>query len=224
MEELTKQYVPVQGLVLYKEENSNNKYLEIVDIEDGKMKNPLPASLKLVGRMIEGVQYEDQKKTIVYEGIIPKEIILCECTPDRLKVIFQDNSPKRTMFFANEMFPQLEYNVPKLIFKVTNKDVRVYAYFKDCGRETKLFRAPFLNVGNNGSTCMGSAALDDWKDFKNVNEFIRHVKDKFWNSEFSELHGSPTKFSYKEYLEYCITKTPKSHQLTNTKKRLKDIL
>lgn len=226
LNELKGTYTPEQALVLYKD-NSNsysNKYLEVVDIKNGVMCNPTPASLELVGKMIANVQYESQTKTIYWKGRIPKDLLKLHCNPDYIDIVLVQEACKQQMHFRNEMYPSGVYNVPKLCFHIRNSNVNVYAVGNKCKAGTTLYRAPFLNVGNSGSTCMGSATPDDWKKFDSVNSYVSHVLGMFWNSEFSEIHGTPVEGSMSAYMMSCVDAPPKLKQLTKIDKILEDIL
>lgn len=78
--------------------------------------------------------------------------------------------------------------IPRLIFKATKNQLSVYA-LKETRRptaKTKLYYAPFFNVYESGSVCMGTVGIKVAKA-ESLEEFIQLWETLFFNSYFSHL-------------------------------------
>lgn len=83
---------------------------------------------------------------------------------------------------------------PPLVFLVIGNQYHVFA-LKDSkrpGADTALFHAPYFNVYDSGSVCMGSAA----KPSKITPEHIKEMEDSFFNSSFTHVNGKVKKIDH----------------------------
>lgn len=222
LSKLFQEYKPSKALILYTSKENNN-YLEVVDIINNKLTNPVPASLELIGKMIEYIEYEKQNKSIYYKGIIPKDLISFNCTETEINLIYKIKPSKYKLLFRKGLFNNYTINLPGLIFHYNENKLKVYTYFNYKEENTILYRTPLLNINDSCNVCMGNASIKDWKEFDNINEFIEHINFQFWNSEFSEIHGKPCKIDYEEFLESSINKVISSKHLFKLNFKLNDL-
>lgn len=117
-------------------------------------------------------------------------------------VWYRKGSNATCRFLHKDEVIEVSCNVPPLIFCASAGTLKVVAY-KGKGKpnsSTKLFRAPFPNIGSSGSMCLGSNKLDHF-----ISEsMIDFVEEMFFESEFTELHGSCLKGveSYQQIVEF----------------------
>lgn len=83
---------------------------------------------------------------------------------------------------------------PALVFLVISGHYRLFAIkeSKRPGAETALFHAPYFNVYDTGSVCMGSAA----RPSKLTPEHIKEMEDSFFNSSFTHVNGKVRKIEH----------------------------
>ncbi|TNC80233.1 MAG: hypothetical protein C9356_15000 [Oleiphilus sp.] len=82
----------------------------------------------------------------------------------------------------------LSVAVPNLLFCLHAGRLWVFAY-KGRGApdlDTPLYRAPFGNINDHGFMCVGANHLPEFPDIAE----IERVEEMFFQSEFSEVHGS----------------------------------
>jgi PRTRC genetic system protein B len=91
--------------------------------------------------------------------------------------------------------------LPGLVFKLSGSGLSIYAVRGNSRPEpsTPLFYAPFYNTYENGSVCMGSAAIPNYVDPR----YIPECENAFFNSEFthSNYHGKEKVLRYKGCLK-----------------------
>jgi hypothetical protein len=221
IEELDEVYVPKRALVLYTS-NRNGRYLEMTDIKNNALRNNRPASKRMIGNMLKDLESERDDRVLTYKGFIPEDLLLLETGKGKINFVQRTEPRKANLIFKKEMFPSGEYHIPGLVFVQYEGSRRVFAYLNWQGMYTILYRAPFLNVNDGNSLCVGSSLGGLRAD--TANEYIEQYIDRFFNSEFSELQGEPTKCSYEDYLKHTKYNYPTASQhLRRSKTRLEDI-
>ena len=112
--------------------------------------------------------------------------------------------------------------IPTLVFKIQENVLYVYAAKTDnVDANTKLFKAPFHNVYDDGSICMGNAKIK--KSFE-INKIMKNYEDAFFLSKFTHLQsqGSPIKGNLNTYLN-SNNKIEKK-VLIDTKLKVEDLI
>lgn len=199
---LGKECKPVLSVVVYKageeRRGNNNYYLESHDINDqGQIMEGKPLLQSTLSEMVE-MFYEDRKERSQVSGFVP-ENVLCysPLSGGSYKIIWYRPAETRYIHFAKQLkIKSGKASIPALLYRVNRTEFSVFAMNKE-GRpteKTRLFRAPFHNVSDNGVVCLGNAKVKRplEKSFENV---IKYWEDLFWLSEFSHLNGAsnPTK-------------------------------
>ncbi len=136
-----------------------------------------------------------QKLLADLQGTLPVEILpdnvlarmidsVCWWVPATTRVMYymKDRSPELNAL-SGGVFPQ-----PALLFEARRSclSVRALAENKRPDASTKLFRAPYWNVGDGGNVCLGST-----RSPKEATVFsMKRWEDSFFESEFTHANGS----------------------------------
>lgn len=198
-ESLIKTYKPQLSIVVYKAEGMSDEfYLESHSINEGGQIMEGKPLLQETLQGIVDVFYDERQNTIRITGYIPENVLLFSLLPGgNYKIIWCRPAEVRFIPFA----PQLHIKsatawVPAMVYVVDRKSLSVFA-LKSNSRpkeNTKLYRAPFHNVSDQGSVCLGSAKVKK-PATKTYDSLMRYWEDLFWLSEFTHLNGAsnPTK-------------------------------
>jgi PRTRC genetic system protein B len=237
-EALSKTYKPELSIVVYKADQSygfygDKYYLEAHQInEQGQLLEGKP----LLQETIQGIVdtfYSEQKDKSSLKGVIPENLLIYKPMPAG-KYLLAWYRPAAIKFFHFAKPLKLTSGkmwTPNLLYCVDGNDLFVYAMKKD-GRpdeKTKLYRAPFHNIYDDGEVCLGNASVKKPSD-KTFLSVIKYWEDMFWLSEFSHLNGAsnPTKTELKKVYEMLLKSTRKKwadiDELKESKRQIKSIL
>lgn len=196
LELLSSTFKPSLAIMLY--QSGEEYYLESHNINDaGQLAEGKPLLQETVQGMVD-VFFDDRKNQIQIGGFIPDNILSFDTKPGgQYHMIWYRPAEIRFIHFAAPLkLKSTKAWVPPMIYEVNRKEFSVYT-FRGAGRpnmKTKLLRAPFHNVSDNGDVCLGNAKVNRPK----VNSYaalMKYWEDLFWLSEFSHLNGAsnPTK-------------------------------
>jgi PRTRC genetic system protein B len=123
-----------------------------------------------------------------FKGIIPKNV-LCYKTMEK-EVVWQTKSEIRNLLYREGLPIQSgEYYVPNLLWKLKGNTLRIFATFKLVEDEKQhLYNAPFFNVSQDGTVCMGNAEFIS-SDF-DYSVIIKKAETAFWNSYFTHTNNN----------------------------------
>jgi PRTRC genetic system protein B len=201
------------AIVLYK--GAGEDYAEVHQIIDGEFQNARPLSredLVAFARIADDKDNSAEKKCFPFRNILGFKSNAIEtwitwiCPAQQLELLFSTGIKSG------------KYYIPNLIFQSDGRTVRVYAIkqrsISKINKETKVYRAPFMNTGSSGSVCMGNVKM---KKYKTLTEMIHIVETAFFKSKFTHtnyneivkgslidaFHNQQGKFDEKLLLEYC---------------------
>jgi len=121
-----------------------------------------------------------------FKGIIPENILQFK-TDDLFVVWFTPAQTKQLHFKDTLPVNSDYYPVPPLVWKLTPNNLSVFAVLqKPFSDNERLYQAPFLNVGSNGSVCMGSAKYRTTST--KYEKIIQKAEDAFFNSVFTHTN------------------------------------
>lgn len=192
-ETLKEIYIPFKAIVLYtnRKENGVNIYVEGYDMDDqGKPINACPLSAEECCNLAQTLKASTELKTTFLQpnGILPENILYLNASDLGCAVWFTKAQPVN-LFFKKELgINNGKAIVPAMVWKATKTELEIYA-IKDKGRPkttTKLYDAPFFNVHEDGSVCMGTVNVQFDKDCA-LEDFILTWEQYFWNSKFSHM-------------------------------------
>lgn len=197
---LTEQYIPERAIIVYKtpqDSYENSYYLESHKIDkNGKLLEGNPLTEKTLSDIAKNFVVV-QDSFIFSDGLLPDHLIFFDNRVGEQKFAWYRAPEKKMLYFSNQLNIKSGLAwVPGLLYVVNNGFLNVYSLNakKRPTEATKLKRAPFHNVDDEGSVCLGNAKVKK----PSINTIASHIKyweDMFWLSEFSHIHGvkSPTK-------------------------------
>lgn len=193
-------------------DNSNNK------LSAGK-----PLSIESAKALFRFTNEVQDIKNYGFSDIIPKNVLKFET--DEKYIIWTSNHGMRNILYADNLpVKSRKYWVPKMVWKLENNSLNVWAIIKDVkNKNDKLYNAPFFNVSSSGSVCMGSAKLNQsGHDYISI---MKKAETSFWNSIFT--HSNNDNLLNFNFTEWC--NNPKLNQLqcndllVETNQKIKDI-
>ena len=230
---LMSHYKPELAIILYKNNKSEDYYLESHNINDnGQLGAGRPLQQETIQGMVN-VFYNDKQKQTKINGLIPDNLLSYElANSGSYKMTWFRPAEVRVIHFA----PALKINtgemwVPSMIYQATNRGLSVMA-LKSNSRPTEktpLFRPPFYNVSDNGTVCLGNANVKKPKETTYA-ALQKYWEDLFWLSEFTHVNGdNPTKSKIAEVYKKLLASKKKMkwsdiNELVPTKQTLKSIL
>jgi PRTRC genetic system protein B len=185
-------YHPKSALIIYAGENSHTDiYVEHFDLDkNGNLINAHPLTVREASVLSKSLQItETEKKSFLKpQGILGNHILQINPT-DNGRVIWFTKATKRNLFFIENLgIPNGIANVPPILWIADRNKLSMYA-LKSANRpteNTQLYDAPFFNVYNDGSVCMGTVNVEIKKS-ASLEEFTTAWESYFFNSFFSHL-------------------------------------
>ena len=202
--DISARYLPVQSIIIYKSSdavqwNSREYYLESHDIEFDENGNTFLLEGKpLQKRTLAGLGEILAKQTtdqLQCKGIIPENLVYFNQRPGNTTLIWFAPAKQHQMYFTKGLhLPNGRAYTPSLLFVAHNNRLYIFATKtkKKPTLSTKLYRAPFHNISNDGSVCLGNGKRSE-KKYKYFNEVMASWETVFWATEFSAIHGIPVK-------------------------------
>lgn len=190
-EELTKSYKPKLAIMVY-EANRNEYYLESHSINDkGQILEGKPLLQETIQNVVD-VFYNENKNKQTIGGLIPEGLLSFKHNSNgNYKMVWYRPAEVRVLHFKKELgLPVAKCYVPAMLYVVDRKNLDVFALIDDTRPTelTKLYRAPFPNVSDNGSVCLGDAKVK--KHENTYAAIMQYWEDLFWLSEFTHFNGS----------------------------------
>lgn len=230
---LSKTYIPKIALVGYGEENENDiNYCESHQIASSEglwnfqtgqpvTESTLFAFVKL-GNDLKKDEYRQELKTNLRfkDSLLESNILWCkqDFPHDQPELVWWEPAGARQMSFSNSLkIPSGEVRVPGMVYVWKNKLMHVFMVKTNRKPtiDTDLYAAPFMNVGGEGSVCLGSTKTDTskcltWEDAAHT------LSTGFWQSEFTHsnagvLFKDNINLLWKEMVNDPTKKFPKQH-------------
>lgn len=181
-------FEPKMALVIYS--YRHDYYVESHPISGGKIMEGRPLEEEQLKDIADYFNEKIKRENAIY-GLIPSNLIYSEWSEKRKMLIWFNPPQKRKMFFSKNLeIPNGEAWQCGLIYVLKGSSLYIYATSAidmPVDRDN-IYLAPFHNVSQGGSVCLGSANAKKPKE--NTYEAIIHYYESlFWNSEFSHLTG-----------------------------------
>lgn len=184
-------FKPVQGLIVFKRGHSEF-YLQTHDIVDHKFTEGKPFHREQMQELATALNAKSFSG-ITLKGIMPANVLYYQPSLSGAKFVWYIPKSKRHLKFkASLKIKSGEYHVPGLIFAVNDRSLYVWA-FKGTGKpkaNTPIFHAPFFNIMNGESVCMGTTSEASKKSF--LEEELDRWERRFFGSNFTH---TPNKLS-----------------------------
>ncbi|MES2331219.1 MAG: PRTRC system protein B [Bacteroidota bacterium] len=226
--EFTNLHHPYKGLVIYKStEEKPDYYVEAYDFNiNGRMIDPHPLSLQESQQLAATLQTSSELSDSYLQSreLMPAKLLYTRQGSNGFAIWFTPAMKHFLSFTPDLKIPDGMYPVPPMLWKASRTGVTVFALSKDeiPTMKTILYKAPFFNVYDNGTVCMGTVDIDIDRHI-NLEAFMDKWEEYFFNSKFSHVLGgkSPVKGniiqlwqsltnSHKKFPVSCLTK----HSLT----------
>ena len=177
----SKKETPVGAIIVYRNDVLYHP------ISNNKIKAARPLSRDGLRSMLKFIDRESEDFTNYgFNGYIPRSVLSYN---DEGDIVFMTPKMRKHMLFRDEDIADVEYNIPALIWKLQKKSLKVYAIKKFSENlKFKIYNAPFFNISEDGSVCMGNASFT--KSGKNFTEMMDHVQDQFFNSVFTHTNNN----------------------------------
>lgn len=188
-------YHPAAALVLFKPEgNEGGLYIEYYDMdEDGHPVNPRPLTVRQAQGLSKALDTSKElaKAFLRPTGIVPQGVLHFN-PAEHGSVVWYTRPMRRRLYFVESLgLPNTEIPLPALVWAADRRHLSLYA-LKGKSRptlSTPLFRAPFMNLYENGNVCMGNVDVRIAKA-ASLEAFMAAWEDYFFGSYFSHLIGT----------------------------------
>lgn len=188
-------YYPKSALVFYETDDYNpDGYVEHFDIDgNGQPVNAHPLTVREAQLLAKAltIQNRKEKDFLKPNGVMSENVLFMD-SAENGKVIWFTKRQKRPMLFTEKLsIPNGLAEVPPLVWCANKQGMKIFALDSDerPNNETPLFHAPFFNVYESGSVCMGTVDISIKKS-ASLEEFIAQWEHYFFNSYFSHLVNS----------------------------------
>lgn len=196
-------YRPVKAIITFSSNiHGSPPYVESYDMdENGYPINAHPLSMRESTQLQKSLQVHEEKERNTYltaEGILPDKVL--HVNYSKGQVVWYTHAQKRMLHFTKDIgLTDGEANVPAMVWKATKSTLSVWALgnkrrVRPNGNEL-LYKAPFFNIYEDGSVCMGTVDSFSEKREGGLEFFMAYWETAFWNSTFSHLNinTSPVK-------------------------------
>jgi len=208
-----KLYIPQKALVFYATGQICNKefYIEAFDIgNDGTPINAKPLSVRESCRLAMLLNSSNKLRHAFLKpkGLLPESVLYINPEEEGF-VIWQTRQRNNRLFFKESLgIRSGKANIPALIWKANRNELFLYALNENvkATENTALFHAPFFNIYESGSVCMGNVGIDITPDI-GLEDFIAGWEQYFFNSYFSHsIYGYAAKTNIVQLWQGLIDK------------------
>jgi len=191
--DLEEDFAPHTAIIVYSQKGEYNEhYLESRRIKPGasgyEMLEGVPLTKKLLSEMLAEIDPVAIER-IYSEGFLPKNLLYFDSNTVSPTLIWYVKPSARKLSFVKRLgIKDGIMNLPALVFKLEANDFSIFATKSNHPDEnTTLYHAPFYNIYDSGSICMGNAKA---KFDNDVCSIMKGWEDAFFQSKFTELHGA----------------------------------
>ena len=189
-----KLYHPTSALVFFQtNERIKETYVEYFDMDkNGNPINAHPLTEKEAKTLVKALntktQKEKSKDFLKPKGILPTNILQINPSENGSVLWFTKSMKKQLYFTENLEILNGRAEVPAMLWFANKRSLKIFALSSNQRptEKTPLFYAPFFNVYENGSVCMGTVDVHI-QNSTSLEEFIKNWEDYFFNSYFSHL-------------------------------------
>lgn len=174
-------YKPELQLTVYKSSQNGSLYVEKNDIVDNQIGPAEPLSEQTLTDLVN--YFIDYKESYSVSGFNNPNIIYLDSNPTDFKIVWFCKEKETELLFKDSL-EGLSGTAwtPNLIFVINKDELYCYAVKSMNINRSKLYRAPFPNIYDDGKICMGNAVI---KKSKDLNEILRNCEAAFFGSYFT---------------------------------------
>ncbi|MFW2477294.1 MAG: PRTRC system protein B [Sediminibacterium sp.] len=190
--DFTNMHHPYKGLVVYRStEEKPDYYVEAYDFNEvGKMVNPHPLSLQESQHLAATLQTSSELSDSYLQclELMPAKLLYMRQGTNGFAIWYTPAMKHFLAFTPDLKIPDGKYPVPPMVWKASRSGVSVFALAKDESptMKTILYKAPFFDVHENGSVCMGTVDIDIDRH-THLEAFMSKWEEYFFNSKFSHV-------------------------------------
>lgn len=234
MEDITNSFAtyfnPICALVFYQGNRGyNENYVEYFDMENGVPINPHPLSVNEGKRLSTALQVDEENLNLLKSsGVLNSNLLSFDAKS--ATIVWYTKAQYREIFFNKNIgIKSGKAHVPPLVWMADRETLHLFALSNNRkpSANTPLFYAPFFNVYENGTVCMGTVDIS-LAETGCITELMSHWENYFFNSYFSHLmeKHNPVKGNCVMLWENLINNGNlfPTEMLVKTSKKLKDIL
>lgn len=179
--------------MVYKSKLKDDYYLESHSInEQGSIMEGKPLLQETIQEIVD-VFFDERKNMATISGMIPDNLLCFSLLPGgNYKMVWYRPAELRVMHFVKELkLPTAKSWVPAIVYVADRNKLSVFALKSNARpkENAKLCKAPFFNVSDTGSVCLGNAHVKKPKDRTYIS-LMRYWEDLFWLSQFTHLNDS----------------------------------
>lgn len=184
-------YYPKSALVFYETDGlQRDSYVEHFDMDsNGSPINAHPLTVREADMLAKSLQTEEErsKAFLKPKGILSINILHINPSSDKGTVLWYTKVQQRQMYFVDDLgIPNGKAQVPAMLWLASKTSLTVFALANNRRptEKTPLHYAPFFNIYEKGTVCMGTVSIEI-KNSASVEEFIKAWEHYFFNSYFS---------------------------------------
>lgn len=189
---------PAKGLVIYKKDGLSGCYVEAFDFSvRGVPINFHPLSDREYAGLAELLYATDDQRGFLHmDGIIPESVLVRN---DGLNgyAVWYTKPRKAPLLFIEELgIPSGAAYMPPLLWKASRTKLYLHALASERrpSVRTRLYKAPFFNIHDDGQVCMGDVLITIDSQCS-LDNFIQQWEAYFFGSYFSHLLGETSPVS-----------------------------
>lgn len=158
-----------------------------------------PLTNESVAHIFRFINRADFSQSYSFKNILPANVL--KFSNEELFVVWHTKAQKKQLFFKNDVVPTGEYPIPRILWVLRGRKLKVFALAKEpTGEGTKVYMAPFMNISANGDVCMGSAKFSTHSQY--YDDIITSVEEAFFNSYFTHTNfNTLIKGNYVEFMQ-----------------------
>ncbi|WP_417353189.1 PRTRC system protein B [Flavobacterium alkalisoli] len=182
-------YQPKAALVVFTSSDFAPPYIEFYDMdESGSPVNPHPLTVREAQSLAKALDTREQagKAFLRPEGVMPDNVLHLDQS-DNGSAVWYTKPKRQKLYFAESLgLENGTVALPALVWKANRKQLQIFALNGKTKpkAETPLFHAPFFNLYQKGTVCMGNVDVTI-KSAATLEEFITAWQGYFFGSYFS---------------------------------------
>lgn len=185
-------YHPKSALVFYQSQQAEtDTYVEYFSMDsNGSPTGAHPLTVREARQLATALNIEKKsdKAFLKPKGIVPTHILHFNPSENG-RVLWYTKAQEKKLFFVKSLgIPDGNAKVPPLLWYANKQGLYLFALCSNRRPQanTCLYHAPFFNVDENASVCMGTVNVHI-KNSASLEEFTTAWENYFFNSYFSHL-------------------------------------
>lgn len=214
---------PQQAIIIFHDKTKTDFYLESRKIKNVKGSYTLMEATPLSESTLKALAQSYIKQSGVnmeFGGIISSHLLYTLNKPGMNVVMWYRAAMKRHLNFSSQLniHGNSFVNIPATLYMVVNSNLYIYALMTDDrpDAKTKLYKAPFYNIYEDGRVCLGTAKVGKVKE-KTFDQEAERFEKAFY---MAEQNGGQSRDNCKTPLAALWTSLIKSKKPFPSKREL----